>query len=101
MYKSLDRPIEIFGLKGKWCRIFLVAAFAGVVLSLLFGNFLGDGMNIGLCIFSIIVSFLGCFLAQMKISEREIDRIISTPDVLCSVQKRETLSRILRNTGDE
>ena len=94
-YKSLDRPIDVFGMKGKWIRNFFVLAGVSLFLAFLVGSATNLGFGILIFFVFVIVSFVICLLAQSKISSRRMDRQLFGKDCTRVVTRRETLSRII------
>lgn len=110
--KSLDRPVEIFGVKGRWIVIFLVMAGVSFVLGLIVGFSASAGYGISVVLLFVSVSFIACHLLQGRVSHREVEKVAASMKVIPCVQRRETLCRILlpdtgvkcpfyeRNVGD-
>ena len=94
-FKSLDRQVDIIGLKGKWIILFLVCAGASLVVGVSVGFATSSGFGIGTVIFLIVVSFLVCLMIQSGIPARRIDRVLFGKDTRRVVIRRESLSRIL------
>lgn len=93
--KSLDRPIDIFGIKGKWLTIFLVCAGIALVLALIVGFSVSAGIGIATAIISIVGSFFGCMVMQGKISHRQVSKYKASSLLPSHVSRRETIGRIL------
>lgn len=94
-FKSLDRQVDILGLRGKWITLFLVCAGASIILGVTVGFILTAGFGIGTVIFFIVLSFLLCMTMQSGIPSRRIDRVLFGKDPGRVVTRRETLTRIL------
>ena len=93
--KSLDRPVDIFGLKGKWLTVFLVFAGASVLLALIAGAATTSGIGISCAIIGVACSFFGCMVKQGSVSHRQLAKSKASSSIYSFVSRRETLSRIL------
>ena len=93
--KSLDRPIDIFGLKGRWLTIFLMIAGGFVLLALVVGTATTSGIGISCAIIGVAGAFFGCMVRQGSVSHRQVARAKASSSVSRFVRRRETLSRIL------
>jgi len=93
--KSLDRPIDIFGIKGKWLTIFLVAAGCSVVFSLIVGFSVSAGAGIATAILLVVVSFIVCMVMQGKISHRQVAKVKASSFICPFISRKETIGRIL------
>lgn len=95
--KSLDRPVDILTLRGGWIKVFLIL----VGLSLLVAVFVGAafGMGGGMLFFlaGVLGSFLFCLLRQDRVRHREIPKTRYMSSCRQDVNRRETVSRILRD----
>lgn len=93
--KSLDRPVDIFGIRGKWIMVF----FAGVGISLLTAIMAGVattvGAGIAVAIFLITLCFLACLMLQGRMSYRQLPKVRASSQIPVCVIRRETVSRIL------
>ena len=94
-YKSLDRPVDVFGLKGKWIRNFLVLAGLSLVLAFFFGSLTNSGIGIFSFFIMALLSFVGCVMVQSKISSRRMERTLFGKNCKRVVTRRETISRIV------
>lgn len=93
--KSLDRPVDIFGIKGKWLTIFLVAAGCSVAVSLAVGFIMSAGAGIASAILLVSVSFIVCMVTQGRISHRQVAKFKASSFICQFVSRRETVCRIL------
>lgn len=93
--KSLDRPIDIFGLKGKWIKVFLVGVALILVVALVFGASAGSAYGIGSFLCLAIVWFFVCLVKQGKIPQRRLPRMGLSSRIYHQVTRRETIARIL------
>jgi len=93
--KSLDRPVDIFGIKGKWLTIFLVAAGLSVLIAVVVGFCTTSGVGIASAILLVVSSFVGCLTMQGKVSYRQVGKARAASKIPSCVTRRETLCRIL------
>lgn len=94
-FKSLDRAIDIFGIRGKWITIFLCAASASILFALFVGFSFGSGIGVAAAIVLVVVSFVFCLTIQTKVSYRQVSKIPLRSLIVPCVFRRETLYRIL------
>lgn len=94
-YKSLDREFELFGIKGRWVRIFLIGAGASIATGLVVGFLTSAGIGIVVVIVFAVLDFLGCMLLQGRLPSRQVEKAKLSGRTQCWVLRRETLSRIL------
>lgn len=76
VYRVLDRPYTLFGLRGRYIFVFLGALGVGALISFLMGS--AVGMLIGsviLVVFMILV-YLAVMILESMFSEREIERFL-------------------------
>ena len=99
--KALDRPIDIFGLKGKWITVFLCGGGACVLLAFIVGFIMTAGTGICVAIVGSVVSFVLCYAMQGKTSHRDLQKIPITAKAKGYVKRRETLCRIVYEYKDE
>lgn len=93
--KSLDRPIDVFGLKGKWIKVFLVGVALILVVALAFGASAGSAYGIGSFLFLAIVWFFVCLVMQGKTPQRQLPRLGLSSKIYPFVARKETIARIL------
>lgn len=93
--KSLDRPLEIVGLKGKWLTVFVVFVGVSIVLALVAGVLTTSGVGISTAIVLVVLSFVLCLSLQGKTSARQIPRRKASAKIYPYVRWNETISRIL------
>lgn len=94
-YKSLDRPVNIFGLRGAWVRIYLILLGCSLVLALMLGALLGSAAGFAVFIVSLIGLFFSCLVIQQRLPARQIGKARIQSRMTQAVIRRETLSRIL------
>ena len=93
--KSLDRPVDIFGIRGKWLTVFLVLAGLSVVLALIVGSMASSGVGISIAIVLVIASFLFCMVFQGRVSSRQLEKFKASSKTIPYVRRNESLVRIL------
>ena len=98
--KALDRPIGIFGLKGKWITVFLLSAGGSLTLALIVGCIMTTGMGITVAILGAVVSFVVIYALQAKIKHRDLKKIPLAGKCRFYVRRRATLCRILLEHKD-
>lgn len=94
-YKSLDRPFDFFGLKGKWVVIFLIGTGIGILLGIILGVMMTSAIGIATVFLVAVASFVLSLLKQQEISDRKLGRALAAPKCRINVTRREQLSRIL------
>lgn len=94
-YRSLDRTVDIFGLRGAWIRNFLVVLGGLVVLGFLLGSVFGTTVAYSLIIVGGVVDFFVCLFVQSKIPAKRFEKLLVQNKMEQVVIRRETLSRIV------
>lgn len=100
-YKSLDQPFEIFGLKGRWVRVFLFLLGGCIALAFMVGAVAGSGYGISAAIIGAVCSFIGCFSIQGRIPERRLMKNTLVMKMDGWIRRRETLKSILTPIEDK
>lgn len=96
--KSLDRPLDLFGLKGFWIVIFFVMAAISLLLAIFIGVFFASSsFGIGSFLLLAIISFIACLLIQEKYSHRQMKKLkaslsVSYPIV---IRRHQTVCRAM------
>lgn len=93
--KSLDRPVDIFGVKGSWIKVFLLMVGISVFTGIIIGSMTSSGIGISICIIGAIGSFIICQVLQNTIHQRHISKLPLTGKMNTYVKRRETLSSVL------
>lgn len=93
--KSLDRPVDIFGVKGKWLIVYILMALAVVFVGIILGVSMGAGIGTAIAIVGVIGSFIVCLVLQGKVSHRRLYKFKATSRIYPCVFRKETLCRIL------
>lgn len=99
--KALDRPVNIFGLKGAWITSFLVAAGGCVFLALVAGFSTTAGIGICIAIIGCIMAFVVCYMMQQKVSHHDLKKKSLVGRSRGYVKRRETLCRIVYTSVEE
>ncbi len=94
-FRSLDRPVDIFGVKGRWLTVFLVFAGLGVALAFIAGSLFGSGAGVATALTGLFGSFLVCLSSQEKMPHRRLARSRCASMLPSHVTRRETLCRVL------
>lgn len=94
-YRSLDRPVDIFGLRGSWISVFLYTLGALLVLAFLVGAFTTVGIGFSVIIIGGIAAFFVYLVLQSKVPSRQIDKVKVSSKLRRAVIRRETISRII------
>lgn len=94
-YKSLDRPFDFFGLKGKWVVVFLIGTGICVLLGVIIGCTVASSYGIATAIFGAVASFGFCLMKQDSVTERKIGKSMISSKCRQNVVRHEQLSRIL------
>lgn len=79
VYRSLDRPLSFFGIKGSFMSVLAVGASAAAVIGIIAGGVTGSNI-IGLIVFlSLCVgAFMVVGLLQDKYSEKDFMKLLSS-----------------------
>lgn len=93
--KSLDRPLEILGLKGKWLYLFGGAGVGFLLAAFIVGRSLGSATGIATAAFGVVGAFIVCFIMQSRYSHRRIARMFIPARIPKYVTRRETVGRVL------
>lgn len=94
-YRSLDRQISIFGLRGRWITVFLYGTGALLLLGIVLGFIISSGVGISVAIGGIFVSFFTCMMLQTTRPAKLIDKWRLSPMMDGKVVRRESVSRII------
>ena len=100
-YKSLDRPLNIFGLRGNWLRVFGIFAGASVILGIVLGIPIGAGAGMGIFIGLLLVSFFICLVLQSRMPSKRLPKMALRPKMEVRVVRRETLMRAVSRNVEE
>ena len=76
VYRVLDRPFSMLGLKGRYFYVFLVLLALGALVSLIVGACTNSLVGSALLIVLMVLGYLAITFAQSFFSEREIMKFI-------------------------
>lgn len=93
-YQSLDRPVEIFGVKGKWITVFICMSVGFILLGVMVGAVMGTGIGIFIAIMGLFVSFAVALFSQGSVPHRRLRRFVTSSSMRFSVTRRETLCHL-------
>jgi len=93
-YKSLDREVDIFGLKGRWITVFLAMAVASVIAGALLGTVFGGVVSTIACIGLVVGCYFVCVTIEAVVPPREMPKLRAASRMPSGVSPKETLSRI-------
>lgn len=85
VYKSLDNPASMFGIKGSYIYYVGAGALAGALIGFVVGLFTNGFFGFLTFVLGLAASYFVTLLFQAKFSERERKRWLSsraTPDVV-------------------
>ncbi len=77
VYRSLDKPSEFFGIKGRFMLILLLFAGLCAVISIIIGQVFGMIIGIGAGILSVVVAYLCVLTIQSKIKEKDLFKMLN------------------------
>ena len=77
VYRNLDRPFTLFGIKGKFIIVLIAWAAVALVLAIIGGT--ATNGFIGLGIFGVLafVGYMGVTVVQERFSESSLRRLLS------------------------
>ena len=93
--KSLDRPVDIFGVKGRWLVIFLAFTGVSVVAAVIMGMAISSGTGIATAIVLVAVSFVMCLVLQGRTSHRQLSKTRASGSIPAYLSRRETVCSVL------
>lgn len=85
VYKSLDNPASMFGLRGSYQKFFWLGAGVAAVLALLLGAVLGKIVGMVLLVAGVLGVYAGVMSVQGRLSDREVKKKLASmnlPDAL-------------------
>jgi len=95
-YKSLDRELMLFGIRGRWLLVCGIGIGTVLFLSFIIGMIYGSGVGMGFFICGFALDFLACMVLQAKIPSRRLQKLPYIKMLPCKIVRRESLYRILR-----
>ena len=93
-YKSLDRDVDIFGLRGRWITVFLAMAIVSVVAGALLGTVFGGVVSTVACIGLVVGCYFVCVSIEAAVPPREMPKLRAGSKMPSGVSPKETLARI-------
>lgn len=94
--RSLDRPVDIFTVRGNWIKIFLILAGLCLFAAFIVGAVMGIGIAMIVFMSGVLGSFLFCMIRQDKLRHRDISKLQYVSSCRQDISRRETASMILR-----
>ena len=91
VYKSLDNPASMFGIKGSYIYYVGAGALVSALLGVAVGIFTNSFVGFLVFVLGLVLSYLGTMVFQARFSERERKRWLSSralPDVVVLPPKR-------------
>ncbi len=85
VYKSLDNPASMFGLRGSYQKFFWLGAGAAAVLAILFGAVLGKIVGMVFLVAGVLGAYAAVMSVQGRLSDREVKKKLASmnlPDML-------------------
>lgn len=93
--KSLDRPVDVFGIKGKWLSIFLWLTGGSVFLAIVVGSLTTSGLGIGMAFLLVFASFFVCLVAEGKVTHRQVGKFSAAGKGFYNVRRHESIASVL------
>lgn len=91
VYKSLDNPSSLFGIKGSYIYYVGGGAIAGAVLGFIVGTLTVGFVGFLVFLLGLVLSYLGTMVFQARFSERERKKWLSRrslPDIITVPPRR-------------
>ena len=85
VYKSLDNPASMFGIKGSYIYFVVGGAIVGAILGAVVGMFTNGFVGFVVFLLGLAASYFGTMVFQARFTERERKRWLSSrsiPDVV-------------------
>lgn len=99
--KSLDRPVDVFGIKGRWLGIFIALVGVSVVLAIIVGSVVSSGTGVCVAILLAVASFVFCLMMQGRVPARQVSKYRASVKIYPFVARHESLCRILLSRGSD
>lgn len=77
VYRNLDRPFTLFGIKGGFIGVMLAIAVAALIISSIIGSASSGFIGLGLFAVLLFTGYFAVSLIQEKHSGHEIGRLLS------------------------
>lgn len=77
VYRNLDRPFSLFGIKGRYIIVVGVAAVVDIILAMIAGALFGSISGLVAASLLIALCYVGIGEIQQRFGTKAIDRMIS------------------------
>ncbi len=77
VYRSLDKPSEFFGIKGRFMMVMFFLSVCGITLSIMVGQIMGMIFGIGAAILLCAISYFITIVMQSKTKEKDFFKIVT------------------------
>lgn len=77
VYRNLDRPFSLFGIKGRYIIVAGVAAIADIIVAIVVGAVFGSIIGIAAAAALVAVGYIAIGEIQQKFGTKAIDRKIA------------------------
>ena len=77
VYRNLDRPFTLFGVKGRYIPVALISLLGIVILSVVLGSAFGTFVGLASAVVLIICGYLLLLEIQQRYGEKGLSRFIS------------------------
>jgi hypothetical protein len=77
VYRNLDRPFSLFGIKGRYIIVAGVAAIADIIVAMVVGAVFGSIIGIAAAVALVAVGYIAIGEIQQKFGTKAIDRKIA------------------------
>lgn len=77
VYRNLDRPFSLFGIKGRYIIVAGVAAIADIIVAIVVGAVFGSIIGIAAAAALVAVGYIAIGEIQQKFGAKAIDRKIA------------------------
>lgn len=78
IYRNIDRPFSLFGIKGMFVMVFMSLAVISVLLSLLIGAMTYTIVGLVFLLVVLFALYLGISIVQGRYREKDILRMINS-----------------------
>lgn len=77
VYRNLDRPFTLLGVKGRYIPVALVGLLGIVVLAIVLGTVFGTFIGLASALVFIVGGYLALTEMQQKFGEKQLSRFIA------------------------
>lgn len=74
VYRNLDRPFTLLGIKGRYIPVALVALLGIVIIAVVLGTVLGTFVGLASAVVLIVGGYLALTEIQQRFGEKELQR---------------------------